>query len=161
MRLFNHIRVDAAVTPAEPSTPLQPAQAGTSLPGRVPLPAVKATNQNAAFITTIPRNGDEYTYSYGAQRRGWGLAMLSTGQTQSSRFQDQQAPMIFNVDKNHKWFEAGYPRNLGLAFKVQQKNNALQGAGGIMQPSPHQTVSIFTRRSFVGAKTLPAKPASS
>lgn len=112
-----------------------------------------STNRtNSAVVTRVPRrNGIAYFYSHG------GLTMPAnavprpgSGGVWSSSFQ-QVLVQLHDWVKNSDWFAAGYPRNLGYAFRVQQvSTKAGGGSVGRMQPRPlFPKVQVIPRATVV------------
>lgn len=159
-RLFGASRVDASVNDTMTEIPLQPMQPGVSFAGHLQVPA-SSIRTNAPYVTRVERNKERNMVSNGVQQRH-PFHMIATGQVESSMAETLNQGYKFNTWLNDGLFEAGYPQNLGISVKLEQVPAALKrGDGPTMQPQPQQRVSIFTRRSFTGSATLPAKPASS
>jgi hypothetical protein len=86
--------------------------------------------------------------------------MVATGQVPSSRFNIFQA-MPHDAQFNMFLYRAakGYPQNLHLSEKVPTlPQNVLNPSQ--MQPTPRITKTVFVRRSFSSAPSIPAQPSA-
>lgn len=105
------------------------------------------------------RYGDVTLYNHGpvAQHP---FHMRATGQVESSMFQTLEN--MPNVVQFNMWLyraAKGYPRNLGLSEKVPTlPQEALGNSPYNMQPAPRLTRTVFTRRAYSSAPSVPAKP---
>jgi len=130
-----------------------------NLAGHLAIPAGSMT-QSAPFVTRVPRQRLSYLYSYGKQTREW-FRMISTGAVESTKFEPYNGVM-FDATFNQGLYEAGYPQNTGISAKVASLPPELaRGDGPKMRPQAQQRNSIFTRRAFNTAPSLPAKPTGS
>jgi len=87
----------------------------------------------SAVVNRVPRRGGlRYFYSHGAIRMpAWRVPYPggADGRVNSSAFQ----PDLVQLDtwsQHDRWFEAGYPRNLGYSFRVPQLKTQVTGGQG-------------------------------
>lgn len=94
----------------------------------------------SAMVTRIPRRqGMRYFYGYGAQPMPLPNPYPggNDGQVRISAFQ-RYMNHLYNFVKYDGLFSAGYPRNLGLTFRVQQIKTQVTGGSwnAAMSPAP-------------------------
>lgn len=121
----------------------------------------RADHRSGVVSSANRMTGDRELYSRGMQRNSL-VRMTATGQVERSRFQ----PLIgttYTGSFNDALYQAGYPQNLGLSFKAPSVPDgvATSHAWGRMRPAPQITRTIFTRRRFSGAASVPAVPQQS
>jgi hypothetical protein len=114
--------------------------------------------QNGAVVSAKFRNaGMRMMYSYGMQLKSW-FRSIATGQVESTKFQPALA-YTWNAFYNDQLYAVGFPRNLGWLEKVPTLPPAALGiSGSQMNARPQNTRSVYTRRSFRTAPSIPAKP---
>lgn len=124
------------------------------------------THSRVAYATGLVsrRNrmrGDRELYSRGTRMNSL-MRMIATGQTERSRFQPFSGWTWSGSFNDELYRSGGYPQNLGLTFKAPSIPDgvATNPAWGRMRPAPQQTRSVFTRRRFSGAPSVPAVPQS-
>lgn len=140
-----------------PMTPSQPTQ--NNFAGQLAVPA-GSYRGGAPFVTRVPRQAMRFLYSYGKQSRNW-FPMIATGQVESTKFQPYNG-VLFDATFNESLYLGVYPQNTGISFKVDTLPKELKrGQGPQMNAQPRQYNSIFTRRAYNGAPSIPAKPAAS
>lgn len=108
----------------------------------------------------LNRWGDRVRYTYGAVRNTM-FHMRATGQVESTEFQPYLSYPLNSTHNDWLYRAAkGYPQNLGLSEKVPTIPAEALGNNpwGQMTGTPRFTRSVFTRRSFVGAPSVPAQP---
>lgn len=104
-----------------------------------------STNRtNSAVVDRRPRRGGHnFFYSHGAvpmrtpideSQTSMGLVPISTFQPYNVQLMDWQI--------NTSWYEAGYPRNLGLSTRVPQLQTQVTGGGG---PGAMDQRPLFTK----------------
>lgn len=141
-----------------PVTPQAENIQGTSAVAQQGLPG-NQWDQNARFVNRDPRRiGIRTLYSYGGRFNRF-FRMIATGQVESSKFQPRT---------NHTWdgefndaiFQAGYPRNLGLTFKVKTVNPNINPPWNMLPRPDFKGRSIFVNRRPVtsGIPGVPATP---
>ena len=156
-------RAVAAYMPyyAPPTVPVGAMIRGSSpLPSNV-MPSSASPSHGAMAVNHAPRTlGLRFLYSRGG-RRIRQFIMQATGAVQSTAFQPYTA-YTWDGAFNDAIFQAGYPgRNLGISEKVPTiPPIALGIARDQMLPRPHFTRTIFTRRGYGGAPSVPAKGVS-
>jgi hypothetical protein len=134
---------------------------GTSVLATMNPPVVSRSDHRSGIVSRRNRkNGMRELYSRGAQRNGI-MHMIATGRVESSRFQQFMA-WTWGASFNDALYEAGYPQNLGLSFKAPSVPDgvATSAQWGRMRPSPQIVRTVFTRRNFSGAPSVPAQPQS-
>jgi hypothetical protein len=98
-----------------------------------------STNKtNSAVVQRRPRrNGLMYFYSHGGLSMPIpGMPTPGNGGVMSSAFQ-RVLVQLHDWVINRAWYAAGYPRNLGYTFRVNQiATKTTGGAVGAMQPRP-------------------------
>jgi hypothetical protein len=149
----------AAVNDVLTGAPVVPVQQDIPWANRLRVPAGNQS-VDAPYVSRTYREKLRILYAYGVQQRNW-FRMISTGAVESSKYMPVQG-VKFYATFNDALYEAGYPQNTGISFKVETTPDSLkQGNGPRMQPQPQQTNSIFTRRAFNTAPSLNAKPSAS
>ena len=125
-----------------------------------------ATNRTwAPVVCRVPRNRIKAFYVHGAETQPNALpypGAAGVGEVNRSAFQDQLV-LLTDWHINPGWYEAGYPRNLGLSTRVPQLVTQVTGGSG---PGRSQPRPLFTRVQTVGrasatVKTYPTKGAKS
>lgn len=123
-------------------------------------PATSTGRDGSAVVMRKPRvNGMRFLYQQAAYTKPW-FRMKATGQVESSKFQPTTQTTYFDAF-NDALHEAGWPRNMGLSFKVATiPPEALGTSPSQMAPKPRYTKSIYTNRNYGTRPALPAKPAA-
>lgn len=107
------------------------------------------------------RTGERIRYTHGNVVKRV-FRMMATGAVESSQFQPATNMPSVSVFNDFLYRAGGYPRNLGLSEKVPTlPKQALGQEVPVMQPAPQFRATIFTRRAFSSAPSLPAKPSAS
>lgn len=105
---------------------------------------VPATNAWTAssVVNRIPRRkGLRYSYGYGTVDMPAPYPSGGNRGVNSSSFQRYNSQLTA-YSQNDAWFEAGYPSNLGLTFKVPQLQTQKTGGSG---PGQMASRPLFTR----------------
>lgn len=128
-----------------------PAFFGNGLPGDI-------VDQHSAIVNREPRMiGIRWLYSRGAQVKPW-FRMIATGQVERTKFQPVLAYQ-WSGEFNDAIYQAGYPRNLGYTFKVDQLPANTQIPGPRMLAKPWIKRPYYARRAYTsGISGLPAIP---
>jgi hypothetical protein len=88
-------------------------------------------DQHTTLVNREPRMiGIRWLFAYGGQIKPW-FRNIATGQVESTKFQPITVSRLTG-EFNDAIFQAGYPRNLGYTFQVQQAR--FVGAGPRMRP---------------------------
>lgn len=104
-------------------------------------------DQHTTMASREPRMlGVRWMYSYGAQTKQW-FRMVATGQVERSSFQPVTAHR-WSGEFNDSIYQAGYPRNLGYTFKVNQLAANIPIPGATMAAKPHIKRSYFSQRAY-------------
>lgn len=107
------------------------------------------------------RWGERYRYTHGNVINRV-FRMIRTGGVESSQFQTATNMPSFSPFNDFLYRAGGYPRNLGLSEKVPTLPKAALGDEvPQMGPTPRFTATIFTRRAYSSAPSIPAKPSRS
>lgn len=116
-------------------------------------PVVKRNNLRWGDIT-------RYTHGNVAQRP---FPMTATGQVPSSNFQVMEnMPSVAQFNMFLYRAGKGYPRNMGYSEKVPTLPAAALGIlPNQMAPAPRFTRTVFTKRSYASAPSIPAQPSRS
>lgn len=124
-----------------------------------------STNRTwAPVVNRVPRRKIRAFYVHGAEIQPNALpypGASGVGSVESSKFQ-KQLVILTDWHINPAWYEAGYPRNLGLSTRVPQLQTQVTGGGG---PGKMAQRPLFTRVQTVGratatVKTFPTKAAN-
>lgn len=117
-------------------------------------------NQHTTMVSRAPRRLG-MRWFYGRILQAFNpFRMVATGRVQSSRFQPVTRT-TYAENFNDAIYQAGFPRNLGLSFKVATVPKiALGTAPWQMLPAPQIKRSIYVnRRPFTsGVAAVPATP---
>lgn len=134
---------------------------GTSVLATMNPPVVTNVRTGAPVVNSaFRRKGMRYLYSCGARMNSW-FKMIATGAVESTKFQPI-TDHVYDASFNDALYEAGYPQNLGLSFKVPTIPNGIATTDqwGRMRPQPQYTRSIYTRRRFSSAPAVAAQPSA-
>lgn len=102
-------------------------------------------NQHSRMVNRDPRRlGIRTLFSYGGQIRR-AFAMIATGAVQSSKFQPRNNHM-WSGEFNDALYQAGYPRNTGLTFKVQTVNPLINPPWSMAAAPNRRGRSVFVNR---------------
>ena len=108
-------------------------------------------DQHTRTVNREPRlDGVRWLYAYGARSKMW-FRMVATGQVQSSGFQPITSHR-WSGEFNDAIYQAGYPRNLGYTFKVDQSAANARVPGAAMQSKPWIKRSYFSKRAYTSGK---------
>lgn len=136
-------------------------------------------NSYAGFSTNVPASSSPIDRAPVVKRNNlrWGertrythgnvvnkmFRMIKTGGVESSAFQPAvNMPQLVTGFNDFLYRAGGYPRNLGLSEKVPTLPKAALGQSvPQMTPTPRFTATIFTRRAYSSAPSIPAKPSRS
>jgi hypothetical protein len=132
---------------------------GTSTLASMNPPVNSECNYRSGIVSRANRrNGDRQMYSRGTQHNST-MRIMATGAVESTRFQPFMG-WEWSGSFNDALYEAGYPQNLGLSFKAPSIPDgvATTAQWGRMRAAPQFTRTVFTRRRFAGAPSIPAKP---
>lgn len=133
---------------------------GTSPMATMNPPVVSYADHRSGVVSSANRmKGDRELYSRGVQRNSL-MEMIATGQVQRSRYQPLSGWTWSGSFNDELYRSGGYPQNLGLTFKAPSIPDgvATTAAWGRMRSAPRITRTIFTRRRFSGAPSVPAVP---
>lgn len=122
-----------------------------------------ATSSPVTRAPVVRRNnlrvGEINRYTHGNVRER-PFKMIATGQVESSQYQVYEN--MPNIVQLNTWLyraAKGYPQNLGLSEKVPTLPPAALGISpSQMLPAPRLTRTVFTRRSYRSAPSVPAQP---
>lgn len=114
-------------------------------------------DQHTTMVNREPRMmGIRWLYSRGGQCKPW-FRMIATGQVESTKFQPVLAHQ-WAGEFNDSIYQAGYPRNLGYTFKVDQPVNTYTTPGPSMASKPWIRRPYYARRAYTsGIAGVPAE----
>lgn len=119
-------------------------------------------DQHSKLVNRDPRRiGIRTLFSYGGQLKPW-FKMIRTGGVESSKFQPR-TNHTWDGEFNDALYQAGYPRNLGLTFKVGTVNRGINPPWTQMPAPNARGRTIYTARRPVtsGIPGVPAIPTRS
>lgn len=143
---------------APPVTPVSAFIENTSALSRNLEQVASRVDYSDGLVTRAPRlNGIRTLFSYGTQILTT-FRMIATGRVESTTFQPRLSHQWVGEFNDSIW-QAGYPRNLGLTFKVPTVNPNINPPWS-MAPAPQFRRNVFVNRRAVtsGVPGLPAKP---
>lgn len=118
------------------------------------VPATTGKTRSAVVTRRDIRKGIMYFYAHGGVEMPVpGVPTVGAGGVQSSRFQKTLVQLQDWVI-NEGWFMGGYPRNLGLSFRVGQLKTQVSGGSG---PGMMAQRPLFPRVQVVPRYTAPVR----
>lgn len=144
--------------PVNPQTNYIRGGAADALPDIARANGSAVWDQHSRLVNRNPRRlGIRTLYSYGAASKAW-FRMVATGAVESTKFQPVTSHM-WDGEQNDAIYQAGYPRNLGLTFKVPTVNPNINPPWSMAARPNFRGRTIFTNtRPFTSG--IPGKPAT-